>query len=194
MIVLITGGLGSGKTCMLTRYGKIAFSEGKNMYSNYHLVNMPYKKLDIVDMFFNEPDLKDVMILGDEIYTFMDCRMSGAKRNRLQSYFIAQTRKRNVDLYGTAQFSQFTDLRLTAFLDVWIKMENIWIMKDGKKTKHPYFFLATFHDYRDENDIKIFTRRFDGRTHFNDYDTNERIYPHDDYIQTAKELSKHKKN
>ena len=193
MIVLITGGLGSGKTCMLTRYAKMGFSEGKKLYANYHLTHMPYGTLDIVDMYLNEPELKDIMILGDEIYTFMDCRLSGSQRNRLQSYFIAQTRKINADLYGTAQFSQFNDLRLTAFLDVWIKMENIWIMKNGKKVKHPYYFLATFHDYRNENDINIFTKIFDGRTHFSDYDTSQRIYPHDDYIETAKQIRKHKK-
>lgn len=194
MIVIITGGLGSGKTCLLTRYGKIAHSDGKLLYSNYHLAYMKYKKLDIVDMYFNEPELKNVMILADEIYTFMDCRMSTNKRNILQSYFIAQTRKRNTDLYYTAQFSQFTDLRLTAFIDIWIQMKNIWVMIDGKKQKHPYLFVATFHDYRDEDDIKIFSKQFDGRSHFKDYNTDEEIYPHDEYIKDVKALRKHKKN
>jgi len=188
MIVMITGDLGSGKTCMLTRYGCKA-SMVKDLCSNYHYNNVPYDKFDMVDLYVNKPDLKNFMICADELYTFMDCRTSMSKRNRLESYFVLQTRKKNVDLYFTAQYSELVDSRLIKFVSIWIKMENIWLKSKttGLLYKHPYLFLATFHDYRKSDNINVFTRKFDGRRWFNEYNTDEVIYPPEDieYVQEA---------
>jgi len=194
MIICITGGVGTGKTCLLTRYGKISHELGKTVISNYHLTNIPYKKLDIVDLYFNHPDLKNIVILGDELYTFMDCRASMTKRNRIESYLIAQTRKISCDIYFTSQFSQFVDIRLMRFVDIFIEMENIWMTdnKTGFKEPHPYLFDMVITDYRNPSDINSKNKRFDGRRYFEEYDTNQRIYPPDDYLQTQKELSKKK--
>ena len=192
LIVLISGGLGSGKTCLLTKYAILSHIQGKMNISNYHLRRIPYKKLDMVDLYINHPDLKNMFIGGDELYTFMDCRTSISKRNRLESYFVAQTRKANVDLYFTSQFSSFVDLRLIKFVDLVIQMENIWLInkKTGIKYKHPYLFIMTITDYRDPHNISSRTCRFDGRQWFKEYDTNERIYPPEDFIQVNKEMSK----
>lgn len=192
LIVLISGGLGSGKTCMLTKYAILSHRMGKMNISNYHLKRIPYKKFDMVDIYFNHPELSNIFIGGDELYTFMDCRTSMTKRNRIESYFIAQTRKSNVDLYFTTQFSSFVDLRLIKFVDIAIQMENIWLInkKTGLRYKHPYLFIMTMTDYRDPNNITSRTYRFDGRQWFKEYNTNERIYPLDDIIQVSKEMSK----
>lgn len=192
---MITGSLGSGKTAMLTRYG-LKSSTNRNVISNYHLKNISYMKLDMVDLYFNHPDLKNMVLLGDELYTFMDCRTSMSKRNRLESYFITQTRKKNVDLYFTTQFSEFVDMRLIAFVSVWIKMENIWLQSNvtGMMYKHPYKFIANFHDYRNQDNIKHFVRIFDGRQWFEEYDTDEVIYPPDDILETQKAMSKKRSN
>lgn len=190
MIVMITGGLGSGKTCLNTKYAVGSSKMGKELISNYHFNNMKYRKLDIVDLYLNHPELKNIAVFGDELYTFMDCRMSITRRNRLESYFIAQTRKANVDLYFTTQYDSFVDLRLVKFVDIWVEMSNIWLLnkKTNLKYKHPYLFIAQFNDFRNPKDFKIKTMRFDGRRFFKEYNTNERIYPPDDYIITEKEI------
>jgi len=192
MIICISGGVGSGKTCMLTRYAKISYDLGKKLLCNYHLKKMEYKKLDLVDLYFNHPELNNIAIFGDELYTFMDCRASMSKRNRLESYLIAQTRKINCDLYFTVQFESFVDLRLMRFVDVFVEMENIWLLnkETGYKLPHPNKFIATFTDYRNPKNITHKTKIFNGIGYFEEYDTNERIYPPDDYIITKKELAK----
>lgn len=192
MIVKLTGGVGSFKTCLLTRYGKISYTNGRKIFSNYHLNRIPYTKLDLVDLYFNHPELNNAVILGDEFYSFMDCRMSGAKRNRLESYFVAQTRKKNFDLYYTTQYSRFMDLRIELFVDIHIEMHNLWIEKDGQQVKHPYLAMCTMTDYRNPDNWIRKEFVFDGRNYFMEYDTNEAIYPPDDYIKVFEKISKHK--
>jgi hypothetical protein len=179
---MISGGLGSGKTCLGVRYCVIGYQNNRKVISNVHLNNIPYMKLDLVDLYVNHPDMKDMFIFGDELYTFMDCRMSGSKRNRLESYFIAQTRKKNCDLYFTTQYTSFIDLRLAHFVDVWVEMKNIWFLDGNVKQKHPYKFIAKYHDYRNPSDVKVKTLLFDGRGFFDHYSTDQVIYPPDDYF------------
>ena len=192
---MITGDLGSGKTCMLTRYG-VKSSIHKKLMSNYHFKNVPYEKFDMVDLYLNHPDLSNIVICADELYTFMDCRTSMSKRNRLESYFILQTRKKNVDLYFTSQYSELVETRLIRFVSIWIKMQNIMLKSrnTGLLYKHPYKFIATIHDYRNKDSINVSSYVFDGRPWFNEYDTNEVIYPPDDIFQTQKALAKRNTN
>ena len=191
-IVMITGDLGTGKTAMLTRYGCKSSLHKAHVLANYHLNSINYRPFDMVDLYINEPELSDMIILGDELYTFMDCRTSMSVRNRLESYFITQTRKKNCDLYFTTQFSELVDYRLIYFASVWVEMENIWMWDNNiqDKVKHPYLFKATFHDYRDTKNINVTTMQFDGRIWFKEYNTNEVIYPPDDILNTQKELRK----
>ena len=191
---MITGGVGTGKTCLLTRYGKLSYDSGRDVIANYHLKKMKYDKLDMVDLYFNEPDRKNLILLGDELYTFMDCRSSMSKRNKIESYLIAQTRKKSYDLYFTTQFADFIDFRLMKFVDIWIEMSNIWLLNKttGEKKKHPYKFICEFTDYRIPNDITQTVKVFDGRNTFDEYDTDERIYPPDDFMETYKKLTKKK--
>jgi len=190
MIVAIEGGLGSGKTCLLTKYAVESYLlQGRKVYSNYHLKRIPYTKLDIVDIYLNQPELKNVFIAGDELHTFMDCRLSQKRRNIIESYFVLQTRKKNVDLYFTSQWLNLVDIRLIRFVDVVIRMHKIYITnEDGIKMVHPYLFLAEFHDYREDFIPDVYTKIFDGRKWFDHYDTNEVIYPPDDYLRTEKEI------
>lgn len=192
MIVLITGGVGTGKTCLLTKYVLDAVKLGKKVLSNYDFKHIKYEKMDLTDLYLNHPDLVNIFLAYDEFYLEMDCRVSNKSRNRLQSYLIAQTRKKDCDLYCTAQFNQFMDLRLIKFVDIWIECHNIWVaVDDGDVVKHPYMFEITTHDYREDaynpEDNVFF---FDGRPFFNEYDTNQLILPPEDYIYEDKKLVK----
>ena len=191
MIVLITGGVGSGKTCYLVRCSLKAKDIGKAVICNFTFFNIPHKKMDLTDLYLNHPDLTNIFLAYDEFYTEMDCRVSGKVRNRLQSYLIAQTRKKDCDLYCTAQFNQFMDLRLIKFVDIWVECRNVWVVIEDKVKKHPYLFDLEVHDYRTDpfNPIdRAF--RFDGRPYFNEYDTNELILPREDYIYEDKKVVK----
>lgn len=191
MIVLITGGVGTGKTCYLVRCSLQARKMGKMVLCNFTFFNIEYKKMDLTDLYLNYPDLTDIFLAYDEFYTEMDCRVSGKLRNRLQSYLIAQTRKKNCDLYATAQFNQFMDLRLIKFVDIWAECRNVWIIQNEKIRKHPFLFDITVHDYRTDPYNPIDREfRFDGRRYFSEYDTNELILPREDYIYEDKKIKK----
>ncbi|GAH12686.1 unnamed protein product, partial [marine sediment metagenome] len=87
MIVAICGGLGSGKTLLETRYAYKEFMRDKKIFANYNL-NFEHTKIDLVSLLELKPELQNSGIFMDEIYIYMDSRMSMAKRNRLLSYFV----------------------------------------------------------------------------------------------------------
>lgn len=192
MIIQINGDLGTGKTCIMTKYALDYFKMGRKIISNYKLNNIPYEKLDIVDIYLNKPDLKNIVILGDELYTFMDCRTAMSQRNRLESYFIAQTRKRNCDVVFTSQYEDFIDFRLIRFVNINIDMENIWVYSKSLEmsVKHPYLFLVSLTDYRQSKNIKHYKKIFDGRNYFNEYNTEEQIYPPEEIFKTLEDFRK----
>lgn len=62
--------------------------------------------------------LYDTTVVLDEAYLFADARMSQSGFNKLISYFVLQTRKRDVDLYITTQQFENVDRRLRQNTDV----------------------------------------------------------------------------
>jgi hypothetical protein len=57
-------------------------------------------------------ELHDCLIILDEAYIYLDSRSSASKMNKLFTYFISQTRKRDVDLYICTQHIDQVDKRL----------------------------------------------------------------------------------
>ena len=131
MIVLIHGGLGSGKTCMLTRYAYLSHLMGKRIISNYKLENIPFTNLDMVDLYLNHPDMNNYIIVADELYTFMDCRSSMSVRNKLESYsekFIFE------NIYKKLK-TLVNSFKLLNFIDkFWSEFETLKTEKDNYKS------------------------------------------------------------
>lgn len=102
MIIGITGKMGSGKTLFMT-YLAYVLSKEQNIISNYRL-NFPHKiikRSDILNYAQSKTQLKDCLLILDELQTIMDCRTSF--KNKIATYFMLQTRKRNVDMAWTSQ-------------------------------------------------------------------------------------------
>ncbi len=95
---------GNGKTLTATYYGYQEYLEGKEVYSNYHTsFSKLYTMNELIELFKNDK-LSNVVILMDEAQVYLSNQ--GAKKkvvNNLIGLFIAQTRKRNVDIYLTTQ-------------------------------------------------------------------------------------------
>jgi hypothetical protein len=127
MLVGIFGNFGSGKTLLLT-YLALKYASKKNydVYANYHIERKriqyltPEKFIEI-----NPPDSKRVFIALDEVYLWLDSRVSTSKVNRLLSWIILQSRKRNMDIGYTAQLSTTVDMRLRAMTDLIVIAENL---------------------------------------------------------------------
>lgn len=106
IIIAFVGTVGSGKTLSAVyeayKYYKY---KGYTVYSNIGL-KFPHIKLNrkTLDALIKEKKgLQDAVLLMDEVHISVDSRSSMSKRNKAISYFVLQTRKRNVRLLYTTQ-------------------------------------------------------------------------------------------
>ena len=157
----IVGDLGGGKTLLMTYQGYKRFLRGQRIMANYG-VRYKHARLNAAVLVEMDADLQDLVILGDEFHIVIDSRNSMTADNKAITYFVLQTRKRNVHLYFTTQDEGQVDVRLRMRVDYWIYCTRI-----GK------------HHFR----YKIYTRRgkligtlvLDGRKYYHLYDTTETI-------------------
>jgi hypothetical protein len=194
--IAFLGDLGSGKTTLCTRQTILTkkLYPSKKIYSNYDFKNYDYIPLDLMDLYINNQNARDMIVVCDEFYTTMDCRVSGSYRNRIESYFIAMTRKAQADFYVTMQYETFTDCRLSPFIKVKYIMETIPVrhnieidnIKYSYVKPHPYLFKCHLYDERNSNNPINKDFIFDGRRWFNEFDTNKYVLPPDDVIQRIK--------
>lgn len=124
MITGFVGRRGRGKTLLMTRRLYQRYLAGYRVMTNYH-VNFPHEKLDADRLLKMGDDLQDCAIGIDELHVLMDSRNSQSGRNKLLSYFILQTRKRNVVLFYTTQHEMQVDVRLRRNTDFWVKCERV---------------------------------------------------------------------
>jgi hypothetical protein len=177
MIIGIQGGLGSGKTILMTRYLYKDWKKAKEIFASYGLKEIKFTPIDmskILEMHANEFNMRDCTIGIDEITVFADCRRSGSKMNRLISYFILQSRKRNVDIYFTTQNLAMIDFRLIDYMDFQIECKKV---KDTKGHEVEGYAQYTVFDLRDMQDIKVKQFMLDIRPYYRYYDTNEVVLP-----------------
>lgn len=178
MIVGIEGGLGSGKTIMVVRYLTKDYHNGKRIYANFGLKRIKYKPLDVMEILELDEggfNLQDLSVAIDEITVFADCRTSMRKMNRFLSYFILQTRKRNVTLYYTTQDFNMVDLRLINHTDIRVVAEKI--LKADGVTYYEEYRKYTIYDLRDIKKLNWKSFTLNITPYFEYYDTNEVILP-----------------
>lgn len=112
MIGIFLGNQNSGKTLSMTYFAEDYFKKGYKIYTNYS-VNFPHEKLTkkfLLDVVKNKVQFNKAVFCIDEIYLIFDSR--GFMKNRHITYFVLQTSKRDVHLFGTAQFFNTIELRL----------------------------------------------------------------------------------
>lgn len=159
---------GHGKTLFTTYAALFDYAAGKDIYTNYNL-NFPTGpgfgtvRMLTPEILFDitNEQLNNCVLLLDEIGAFMDSRMSGKKENRILSYLMMQSRKRDVDIYGTAQHSSIVDLRFryNTEYDVRPRMRGdylTWKMYDGYTGRliNKYGVIASYlYDMYDTDEI-----------------------------------------
>lgn len=128
MIIGIEGGIGQGKTLVMTAFLKREWTQFKKpLYANYKLKRLPFTRVDV--SFFEETMRENVQFdraaIGlDEMHIWLDSRTSVSKRNLLLSYFLLQTGKQGINLYYTTQDFGQVDLRLRRRTDFAIRVER----------------------------------------------------------------------
>lgn len=113
MIGAFLGNQNSGKTLSMVLFAYRYYIKGYEIYSNVGL-NFPYNPLtkSVLEEFTkNQIQFKKAIFLIDEAYLFFDSRSSISKKNKIFSYMILQTSKRDINLFVTAQFFKTLDVR-----------------------------------------------------------------------------------
>jgi Holliday junction resolvase len=143
-IIGIFGLQGSGKTMYLTYLGKRDYEEGKTIYSNYHLNNIPYVPIASLD---DIDKIKDGTFLIDECWLWLFSRTSMTKLNQELLKIIMLNRKRGVNIYYTAQLSRSVDVLLKEVTNYFVYPTIKPCHFKGENDKEVIFRLCFY--YRD---------------------------------------------
>lgn len=183
MLVIIEGGLGSGKTLLMAMLAK---HSQLPIVSNFNL-NLDFEELDIHK--FVKSKYNDCNIFLDEGYVYLDSRLSQNKRNRLMSYVLFQSRKKSVNIFITVQLRGTLDLRFRMLSDYIIYAENLGtkfrytIFKPNDSSYNtsaiiPYAKAIQYFDVYDTNEV------------IDDFDSSFQFLSTTEKLEFAKEHSK----
>lgn len=181
----LVGKMGGGKTLLMTYFIFINYIEKlNNVYTNYAL-NFPKRKdgyspqrinMDwLLDP--NNAELFNCSIGLDEIWVEMDSRNASSNINKAMSYILLQSRKRNVDIFMTAQTYMQLDKRVR---------NNADFIVYCKKAKRPGYIRFTIIP-RDNPERGTKEYQIDGTKIYDLYNTNEIIKPKLNMQPTKKE-------
>jgi len=114
IIGIFLGEQNSGKTLSMSYYANRYKRNGYRIFSNYNL-KFKHKKLtkEIIENYTkSRKQFTKAVFCIDEIYLFFDSRNFGSKGNKIFSYFVTQSSKNDVHIFGTAQFFNTIEKRL----------------------------------------------------------------------------------
>ncbi len=119
MICTLEGVMGSGKSLTAVTLAKLDYDRGREIVSNnkYKFPSTEFTPEFLVDH-MTDDSLENVTFILDEAYLFIDSRSSQTKLSKLMTYFIAQTRKRGVDMYVCIHHIDTVDKRLRRAIDI----------------------------------------------------------------------------
>ena len=120
MLGVIVGGIGNGKTLLLTYLSLLHHLTGYRIVSDYDL-NIPHFRInnleDINNILTEYGKYTLSMMAFDEGWIFIDSRLSTTKKNIVWSRFMMQTRKVGFDVYITLQNIGQIDTRIRSVVD-----------------------------------------------------------------------------
>lgn len=113
VLIAFIGELGAGKTLALTYLAWRNYNKGQTIYSNYHL-SFPFKMIDSPEKI---EEMREGFFAADELWSWVDSRMSGAKKNKVISSILLKSRKRGINIGYTAQHLSQIDKRVRNITD-----------------------------------------------------------------------------
>jgi len=160
----IIGDRGAGKTCFMTALAEAYHNEGKSIFTNYQLFNIPHKRITLQEMLTLPDYLNNSVVLIDEIHIWADAYDFLGKPARALASFATQLRKRQVTWYYTTQVFTQVPKRIR-------QQTNYFIMAQAMKKKAMFEIqIIEKTSYTLINKLK-----FNGAPYFDKYDTNEVI-------------------
>lgn len=122
MLIAVHGNLGSGKTLLMVIFGYLT---NKHVYANF---NISYPNKDVKEFTLQTIKSKSVsnaLVLLDEIYTLVESRTPHSDLNRIMTYILFQSRKKDLDIMVTAQLLRTVDVRFREMIDYTIECERV---------------------------------------------------------------------
>lgn len=189
-IGIFLGEQNSGKTLSMSYYARLYYQKGYTIYSNYKL-NFPHITITrkmMEEYTTSRKQFNKAIFCIDEIYLFFDSRSFGSKANKLFTYFLVQSSKNSVNIFGTAQYFDTIEKRFrnnTSFKvfctrvnkinNSFIPIEsNIRKLEDSSRLYiRNCFLIKTIKDFEMKIRQKIFYIKAEPL--FNIYDTTELI-------------------
>lgn len=120
MIVLYAGRRGCGKTTTMVKDAYKFSLRGWPVVTNMSSVSFANATMsnDEILGLIMDGDKHDMVLMIDEIQTFIDSRRAMRKQNVDFTYFIQQIRKRNVVILATTQYVRRVDIAFREHIDV----------------------------------------------------------------------------
>lgn len=160
MLTTILGNLGSGKTLLMVI---LAYYADKPIVANF---NIQFDDKEVEEFNLNrflQADYENCVILLDEAYTYLESRISGSELNRIMSYILFQSRKKNVELYITAQLLSSLDKRYR-------ELSDLFIIANPNEANFRYFMVF------DNKEFQFALNKQKVTPFFSCYNTNEVIF------------------
>jgi len=176
MIIGYLGTRGRGKTLSCVREAYEHQQNGYSIYSNIKLnkkIFPDYTLIDgkmLIDWVKGEKQFKKAFFILDEVHVYIDSRMGMSKKNIIISYFVLQTRKRDVRIGYTTQFFNQVDKRLRNPTEILIECQN-YNNESSVIQRNKVFHEETG---------RIWEDRFIANDYFGYYDTDEIVNPFKD--------------
>lgn len=102
----------------------LSFYQKRKIIANFSIDFSQINNDLIVEEFdlnkFLRTEYENCIVLLDEVYTYLESRISGSELNRAMSYILFQSRKKNIELYITAQLLKSIDVRFRELSDCYI--------------------------------------------------------------------------
>ncbi len=122
MIALYIGRRGCGKTTTLIKDAYKFKKAGWKIITNMNSLAFSDEVLSIEEILgLLEGEENNIVIVLDEIQTFIDSRRSMRKRNVDFTYYIQQIRKRNVIILAATQFARRVDIAFREHTDIIVR-------------------------------------------------------------------------
>lgn len=172
MIVLYKGRRGSGKTLTMTKDGLQYFKDKYSILRNFSCKFGKYITDDQILALDKNSNIKDCVLMIDEMQIFFDSRRSMRKASIEFSNFIQQIRKRNIILLCTTQYSNTIDMRLRQHIDI---LALPHFIKDINVCEVVYIDATSSEDILESKEPRIVKMVFDAEPIFKLFDTTEMI-------------------
>lgn len=155
----IVGNIGDGKTCLEVFFIHLGIDEGKTIYANHNLYNIPYYNISKISQ-FDDIETQNNLIAVDESWITADSRRSQSLLNISFSHRMLQSRKIGKQI---EKKPIETDVIMTTqdFYQVEERIRNVcrYIFKPKivlrDENKKPLIMIVSRYDFQNPNFDKI---------------------------------------